>query len=336
MPMADEKEIVIDVTGVDDLKPLAREAARLGIARALRRSGGEGGSVSFVSLEDGTEEERVSWVRVAGASDLQKALGAASRERQLVVECVDWKVIPLENLVAEFQRLGKRLYASVSSVSDASLALSVLERGVDGVVVPHSLLSQLSSLKGRGGGGGVFPLSRARLTRIEDVGLGDRACVDTATQLSPGEGMLVGSISSFFFLVHGETIQTEYIPARPFRVNAGALHSYTFVDSERTSYLSELNGGSRVSLVDQLGRSRQAVVGRVKIERRPLVLVEASSGDMKGGVMLQKAETIRLVRSDFTPVSVTELKEGDEVLVHLSWHGGRHFGGKVEEYVIER
>lgn len=336
MPRAEGKEILVDITGVEEVTRVASEAARLGIRRAVRREVGGGDGAFFVFLQDGAVDEVAVWVKVAGAQDVRKAVEAASTHGQVVVECVDWKVIPLENLVAEFQRLGKRLYASAPSLSDASLALSVLERGVDGIVVPHSLLGGISRLMEGAGEAACFALTRARVTRIEDVGLGDRACVDTATQLSPGEGMLVGSTSSFFFLVHGETIHTQYIPARPFRVNAGAIHSYTFVDSERTSYLSELEGGSRVALVDKLGRFRQAVVGRVKIERRPLVLVEASSGSSRGGVMLQKAETIRLVRAEGTPVPVTELKVGDELLVHLSWAGGRHFGGKVEEHVVER
>ena len=52
--------------------------------------------------------------------------------------------------------------------------------------------------------------------------------------------------------------------------------------------------------------------------------------------ILQNAETIRLV----TPKGskpVTELKPNDEVIVHLSAKGGRHFGVSVpEETVIEK
>jgi len=41
------------------------------------------------------------------------------------------------------------------------------------------------------------------------------------------------------------------------------------------------------------------------------------------------------VSSDGTPRPVTELKAGDEVLVHLE-EAARHFGMKIEESIVER
>lgn len=42
----------------------------------------------------------------------------------------------------------------------------------------------------------------------------------------------------------------------------------------RTGYLAELRSGSEVLVADAAGRARAALVGRIKCERRPLVLVE--------------------------------------------------------------
>ena len=84
------------------------------------------------------------------------------------------------------------------------------------------------------------------------------------------------------------------------------------------------------------GKSREVVVGRVKIERRPLVMVEAVADGEHGTAMLQKAETIRLIRGDGTPVSVTDLKVGEDVMVHMSKNKARHFGGEVDEFILER
>lgn len=53
------------------------------------------------------------------------------------------------------------------------------------------------------------------------------------------------------------------------------MHAYVAVPGGRTCYLSELKSGKEVIVVDQKGRQRIAIVGRVKIESRPLVLVEA-------------------------------------------------------------
>ena len=53
------------------------------------------------------------------------------------------------------------------------------------------------------------------------------------------------------------------------------MHAYVAVPGGRTCYLSELKAGKEVIVVDQQGRRRTAIVGRVKIETRPLILVEA-------------------------------------------------------------
>lgn len=55
----------------------------------------------------------------------------------------------------------------------------------------------------------------------------------------------------------------------------GPVHSYVAVPGGKTCYLSELKAGKEVLVVNQNGQQRTAIVGRVKIETRPLVLVEA-------------------------------------------------------------
>jgi 3-dehydroquinate synthase II len=50
---------------------------------------------------------------------------------------------------------------------------------------------------------------------------------------------------------------------------------------------------------------------------------------------VQNAETIRLVDPAGKAVSVTALKDGDKVLVHIE-STGRHFGMQVDETLIER
>jgi 3-dehydroquinate synthase II len=77
-------------------------------------------------------------------------------------------------------------------------------------------------------------------------------------------------------------------------------------------------------------------VGRVKIEKRPLILVEAEAQGIGIKIILQNAETIHVVTPEGSK-PVTELKTGDEVLAHIAASGGRHFGVAVpDETVIER
>jgi len=78
-------------------------------------------------------------------------------------------------------------------------------------------------------------------------------CVDTASLMVPGEGMLIGSQSNGLFLVHSESEESPYVAARPFRVNAGAVHAYIRV-GEKTRYLSELSAGDDVLVIDSGAR----------------------------------------------------------------------------------
>lgn len=318
------------------------EAKAAGIGSVLSR-----GEAARLKGGEGLREYRESegdfvWVEVRGAKDLDSAVKSALEKdlKFVVVDCTNWKVIPLENLIGEFRRRHKKIYAFMQSESDIRLAFSILEKGVDGVVIPYSSLKASTRLIQEvkaSGGGPALALTRAKIKRIVDVGDGERVCIDTASQLQTGEGMLIGSKASFFFLVHSETIPTEYIPTRPFRVNAGALHSYIFGVDGKTRYLSELQAGDKVQLVDSSGRRRDAVVGRIKMERRPLMMIQAETDGQEGTAMLQNAETIRLVRPDGTPVAVTEAKAGDEVLVHVEGKSkARHFGGEVDEFIVER
>jgi 3-dehydroquinate synthase II len=154
--------------------------------------------------------------------------------------------------------------------------------------------------------------------------------------MQPGEGLLVGSQSAGLFLVEAEVNENPYVASRPFRVNAGSCSMYTLGNLQTTRYLQEFKAGDEVILVNREGKTRKANVGRIKIEIRPLILVEAEVDGKTIKTILQNAETIRVV----TPKAskpVTDLKPGDEVMVHLAARGGRHFGISVpDETVIEK
>jgi len=165
--------------------------------------------------------------------------------------------------------------------------------------------------------------------------MGDRSCLDTCTQMDLGEGMLVGNTASGFFLVHSESVENPYVAARPFRVNAGAVHAYTLTPGGKTKYLDDLKAGDEVLIVNSQGKSQTAYLGRNKIEKRPMMLIEAQAEGMPISLVMQNAETIRLVTPDGKAVSITSLKPGDKVLGHIE-KAGRHFGMQVDETLIER
>jgi 3-dehydroquinate synthase II len=275
-------------------------------------------------------------ISISGGSDQDRAIELAGVYGTIVVDCQNWQVIPLENLVAACQRTGCQLMATVSSPEEAETALGVLEKGVDGVVLrPRGLDDIRGTVDLIRPGRGMIGLIEAEVVGFQSVGSGDRACVDTCSILDPGEGLLIGSQADGLVLVHGETITTEYVEARPFRVNAGAIHSYVLDVDDKTRYLSDLRSGDPSLIVGADGSTRIVTIGRVKIETRPLLLIEARYGDHSFRAILQDAETIRLVKPDGDAISVKDLKEGDHIMAYVSGQA-RHFGMAVEEKLIER
>ncbi|CAA7401076.1 unnamed protein product [Spirodela intermedia] len=257
-----------------------------------------------------------------------------------------WQVIPAENIVAAFQGCSKTVLAIASSSTEAQVFLEALEQGLGGVVLKVDNVHQIIGLKEYFDRTqevkNAVGLSKATVTRVQVAGMGDRVCVDLCSVMLPGEGLLVGSFARGLFLVHSECLESNYIASRPFRVNAGPVHAYVAVPGGKTCYLSELHAGKEVMVVDRGGRQRVAIVGRIKVESRSLVLVEAKEhpdDNVSYSLFLQNAETVGLVPphegSKGTSIPVTSLKVGDEVL--FSVHGGaRHTGIEIQEFILEK
>lgn len=280
-------------------------------------------------------EERIGTiVEISTPEDLQRAYSLRDQVRYLLISARDWKVIPLENLIAEFQGSHTRILVVATDPLEAKLYLETMEKGADGVVIEVDDPGSLSSFAGLADQGKAsVELVPATVTAIRPLTLGDRVCVDTCSLLRIGEGMLVGSQSSCLFLIGSESAESEYVAARPFRVNAGAVHSYIMMANGRTKYLSEVRGGDEVLAVDDKGETRKVVVGRSKVERRPLLLVEVEENGKRYSTILQNAETIRLCTPE-EPISVSDLRVGQKVLVRLEG-GGRHFGHSIKETITE-
>lgn len=273
---------------------------------------------------------------IKGRGDEETAINAANLSCDyIIMHCPDWKIIPLENLIARLRGKSK-LLAEVSNAKEAKLAMETLELGADGVLLKTSGLDELmetavvvkeKALK--------IDLVATRVANLKEIGMGARVCVDTCDLMNPGEGILVGCQSSGLFLIQAEVRENPYVEPRPFRVNAGPVSLYVLSSPTKTRYLSELKAGDEVLIVDRDGKIRSTNVARVKIERRPMILVEAEHEGKIIKTIAQNAETIRFVTSDGSR-SVAELEVGNEILAHVV-KGGRHFGTLVkEETVIER
>ncbi|MBP3734239.1 MAG: 3-dehydroquinate synthase II family protein [Desulfovibrio sp.] len=279
-------------------------------------------------------DSEVASVALNGKEDEEAFLARVQKGEKCVLKR-GWQVIPVENLLAQ----SDRIYAEAGTPDEARLAAGILQRGVTGIVVLPEAAMELKTIVAE------CKLSlehedlvAATITRIVPAGLGNRVCCDTISLLHTGQGMLVGNSAAFTFLVHAETEHNDYVASRPFRVNASAVHAYIRLPHDRTCYLGELKAGDPVLVVDSEGKTLLTTIGRVKVEVRPMLLVEAvlhtDEGDKTGAVFLQNAETIRLTAPGGRPVSVVDLRPGDQVLCRID-EAGRHFGMRIKEDIKE-
>lgn len=321
--------------------------------KALVTNGLEAGIVSYILRDEDPEFRKLgkmedavmtkdgrsvdpAWeiARIDSPEDQEKVLALAGSKKGVIVETGDWSVIPLENMIARFRGSGTKIYAVAKTKEDAELYLKTMENGTDGIVLDIKDPMEIAGFRDLVGTPAPVELSEVTVEDVKPIEMGDRVCVDTCSLMHPGEGMLVGSYSNCLFLVQSESEDNGYVATRPFRVNAGAVHEYCMVPGGGTRYLSEISAGDPVLIVGRGGNARVGSVGRCKVEVRPLLIVSATDGSRTFNVILQNAETIKLV----TPggaVPVTELKKGDRVLAHVET-GGRHFGMKVEETITEK
>ena len=151
-------------------------------------------------------------------------------------------------------------------------------------------------------------------------------------------------------LILSENSPSEYVPTRPFRVNAGPVHSYILMGDEKETikYLCELIAGDSVSVYNTVTKtSRSIIIGRIKQEIRPCIIVELEQTTPKevamisseintingndddyygekdrsssskrqqqlpsssGQIFLQQAETVRLGQKDGNYIRATDLK----------------------------
>lgn len=297
------------------------------------------GSADLSTLRRNDDRAQGAYVRILSEEYEAFAETAAEEAEYLLVVGEDWQIIPLENLLA---RIGDEttVVAGVSGPDEARTAFETLEMGADAVLLDTddpSAIRETVAVRDAVDRE-TLELRSAEITAIEEAGSADRVCVDTGSLLDDEEGMLVGSLSRGLFFVHAETADSPYVSARPFRVNAGAVHAYIRMPDGTTKYLSELKSGDEVQVVARDGTTREAVVGRAKIERRPMFRIEATVETEEGTdhvqTLVQNAETIKLATPEGR-TAVTDLSPGDSVCVYYE-PTARHFGEAIEETIIEK
>jgi 3-amino-4-hydroxybenzoic acid synthase len=277
------------------------------------------------------------FVEVTDAPSLDAACKSAIEDSWSLLQFRDPTKIPLEIVLAAADTANGQIVTVVADPQEAEIVFGVLERGSDGVMMAAAKVGDATAVKGAAlGAPDPIELTELEVTGTAHVGMGERACVDTCSYFAQDEGILVGSHSKGMILCVSETHPLPYMPTRPFRVNAGAIHSYTLSRDGRTSYLSELRSGSKVLAVDVKGRTRLVTVGRVKIESRPLLQVDAVAADgTTVSLILQDDWHVRLLGPGGVVLNSTNLARGDKLLGYLP-AGDRHVGYPIDEFCREQ
>lgn len=296
----------------------------------------------------------------------KEALAAIGSVEWVLLSSDDSAFVPAENLIAAGKQAGTRIAVAVHCAQQVMGLAHALQLGVDALVIqakdaiPDDELWQcvLQAKKSRASSDQrmsasccVSDKSRivwAEVLEVEPAGsLADRVCLDFIQLLEEGEALLVGSSAKALCFVQAETAVTGLVPPRPFRVNAGPVHSYVSMADGGTKYLSEVVAGDLVRVVDAAAAAenltisqRSVTVGRSKIEPRPVLRISFATDAGQGQIFLQTAETVRLrsrkgqLPPDI-PLPVTKIAPGDEILVFASTRGthvGRHIAADVTEH----
>lgn len=315
------QELPADLTGVDVL--LLDEPASQALTADYRQQHAAVSIGRFVEIID--------------AQTLEAACQATVSQPWSLLLFRDPTKIPLEIVLAAAEGAPGQTITVVQDVEEAQIVFGVLERGSDGVLMAIRAVGDATALKAAADDQEQdLDLVELKVTSISHVGMGQRACIDTCSYLREDEGMLIGSHSKGMILCVSETHPLPYMPTRPFRVNAGAIHSYTMSKDGHTNYLSDLKSGSKVLAVDVKGQTRLVTVGRVKIESRPLLQVDAVSADGRTvNLILQDDWHVRVLGPGGIVYNSTHLVPGDILLGYLPTQD-RHVGYPINEFCLEQ
>jgi 3-amino-4-hydroxybenzoic acid synthase len=298
----------------------------------------------------------------------------------VVIDIEHATYIPYELLLAKVEGKATRVLRSVpirglsqvvGHVDQSLNAMATMEQGV-GVLFRTEDVSSVQALSQslRTRQTSAFPMLSAEVVEVQHTGLGHRVCVDTTSIMTAEEGMIVGSTGWGGIFVCSETHFLPHMNLREFRVNAGGVHSYIWSTQGNALYLSEMQAGSEVLSVNKNGTARVVVVGRAKIERRPMlkikcrVSVDQLSPTIRAFVQNEallkrsvtpKGETVigadenyvyintflqndwhvRVMGSDGVVKHCTMIQPGDRLMAHVD-APGRHTGLRVTEHIVEK
>lgn len=172
-----------------------------------------------------------------------------------------------------------------------------------------------------------------KVTDIKEIGEGMRVCIDFVDILDQHDSLYVGNTGHGYVQVLSENRHSPGYPPRPFRINCGAYHQYLYQE-EKSRYLHEVSAGEEMTVTSE-DADRILSIGRVKIEKRPLLRIECEGEHAPITATLQKSTSVHVIEEIKGAVAVVDLQKGDKISC-LPDTPGRHLGEKIDEFIIEK
>jgi len=73
--------------------------------------------------------------KVSSYKDIENVLDSAKKGLDFVIiEVKDWKIIPLENIIAKLHKIHTKIFSVARNTKEARKMFSILDVGVDGVI----------------------------------------------------------------------------------------------------------------------------------------------------------------------------------------------------------
>ncbi|RCX20154.1 3-amino-4-hydroxybenzoic acid synthase [Anaerobacterium chartisolvens] len=288
-------------------------------------------------IKDKSEKKLGLIIDVKDKPTLDKAVELVKNSLDIVIIGFrDATNIPLELILATTQKSQCRILKRVKDTRDGEASLMTMEVGADGIVLSSNDIGSVVEMANiiQRSNRRKFSLKEAVVTAVKPSGMGSRVCIDTTSELTQDEGMLLGSTSSGGLLTCSETHFLPYMKLRTFRVNAGGIHLYVWGPDEQAVYLSDLRAGDKVYVVNSSGEARAVTVGRLKIESRPLLYIECEIEGVRINTFIQDDWHVRMFGSKGEIIPSSEIKAGDKLLGFLD-KPGRHVGIKIDETIKE-
>jgi 3-dehydroquinate synthase class II len=196
-----------------------------------------------------TEQKAGLSINVTDKATLDKAVELVTKHLDIaIIEFKDPTNIPLELILATTQKSFCKILKKVKDTRDGEVSLMTMEVGADGIVFSSNNIQEIVEMGTiiRRSNKKKFDLKAAVVTAVKPSGMGTRVCIDTTSELTKSEGMILGSTSSGGLLTCSETHFLPYMNLRTFRVNAGGIHLYVWGLNDQAVYLSDLKAGDKV------------------------------------------------------------------------------------------